>query len=241
MTKPLAPRPIPCHNGAHDWTPPVRRGRKPASCPEHPLASATATVAPTLDARLDATDRGETSAETARRLMQSPAIRRAQTRNMLAARQAHLDLVPEDRSPQRQRADAEQARKDRTAATWMNVTEEVRTAPRRKAKPAKPVDPDAKSSAEDRKPFDADEFRVLPELGGRREVPRPTGRDYAETSVPEGDRKGADWISTQKRRGAFHTGHAEGVKAPLTCGECFLSSVKDFTDEIPEHRKHRAS
>lgn len=238
MTRPIATQTLACQNGAHDWTRPSRCGPKPASCPDHPAPVADFT----LGARL-----AKVAAEGIEPYVDNPAayfVENADVialafaeeiaaeaeahaealRAIIARRRARPDLLREDRTHQRIQADEKQAAKEREAAAWIDTAPEVRTAPTRVSNPA-----------DDDKPFDADEFRARPQLGGCKATPAPTGRDYAETHVLEGTRKGADRLSVEIRRGALHTGHAKGVSCPATCAECWLIA------NDPDHLAHRAS
>lgn len=227
-----------CENGSHSWTREPRRGPKPRSCDLHPIPVADApdaVLAPRLEAAMPAdpaldtllaegwpqaaAERALREAEeivlaghviAARRLLEAE---RRIRRDFLARRQALRDsghLVPDDRSHQQQRADEQQGRKDAEAVTWIEGYTSTAIPPRHV------------------KTHDG------PSVGIRREIPRPTGDDFTVSNVPNGQRKGADWASTQVRRGAMHN-HMKGRENPATCSECWLVA------NDPTHLEHRVS
>lgn len=168
MPLPAARQALHCANGGHAYTREPRRGPKPRSCPDHPALVADPRLTARLAAVVDDTDRyadnpaaffGDHADAIALAFAEEIAVEAeahaSALRAILARRRARTDLIPEDRSHQRQQSDAKEAAKQREAALWMSTAPEVRTAPPRVSKPT-----------DDDKPLD-DDFRSGPELGGQ--------------------------------------------------------------------------
>jgi len=184
-----------CKNGDHPWSRPARRGPKPGSCPDHPDNP------PDPDIKELAR---YTPDEIALAFAEEIALQAARLssvaeahRQWRASRAARPDLVPEDRSPQRQQADLAEVEKSRNAAGWLNregtAIASVYTPP--------------------------GDLPNGPSKGGHRA--RPAAAEYV-SRVYEGKRVGQDLVSREISKGLTHEAHSKGEAHPETCGECFL-------------------